>query len=122
MLILQTQWKKRKQTPEERKEAKRAKLDPDRTTSAANRPPAPPTEATVNDEETGLTRSQIKNRAKKMKKLRSVEAANAKQNKEDTQLENKATLETQSNEPTTEHRPEVNGTDVDVGNAIRIEP
>jgi hypothetical protein len=122
MLILQTQWKKRKQTPEERKEAKRAKLDPDRTTSAANRPAAPPNDATVNGEEPGLTRSQIKNRAKKTKKLRTLEAANTKQNKEDTQLENKATPETKSNEPITEHRPAVNGTHVHEGDTNGIEP
>jgi len=121
MLTLQTQWKKRKQTPEERKEAKRAKLDPDRTTTAANRPPAPPNDATVNDEEPGLTRSQIKNRAKKTKKLRTLEAANTKQNKEDTQLQNKGTSETKSNEPITEHRPAVNGTHVHVGDTNGIE-
>jgi len=96
-------------------------LDPDRTTSAANRPPAPSTEARVNGEEIGLTRSQIKNRAKKTKKLRTLEDSNKEQNKEDPQLENKATAETQSNKPATEHFPAVNGTDVRAGDTNGIE-
>jgi hypothetical protein len=68
-----------------------------------------------------FTRSQIKNRAKKTKKLRTLEAANTKQNKEDTQLESKATLETHSNGPTTEQRPVVNGTHVHVHDTNGIE-
>lgn len=58
------QWKKRRQTEEERISAKRTKLDPDQGNSAAHKP----------DEgakvEEALTRSQIKNRKKKEKKVK----------------------------------------------------
>jgi hypothetical protein len=72
IITIQTQWKKRKQTPEERKEAKRAKLDPDQTNSAAGGRPAR-NEKDENGNEGDLTRSQIKRAAKKAKKAKELE-------------------------------------------------
>ena len=78
VITIKTQWKKRKQTPEERKEAKRAKLDPDQTNSAAGGRPVR-IDKDENGEEGGLTRSQMKRAAKKAKKARELELASQRE-------------------------------------------
>jgi hypothetical protein len=64
------QWKKRRQTDEGRKAAKRTKLDPDQGNSAADERLKP----LDKEGEHELTRSQIKNRKKKEKKLKAKDA------------------------------------------------
>lgn len=83
VIITQTQWKKRKQTPEQRKEAKRAKLDPDQTNSAAGGRPLR-IDKDENGDEGGLTRSQVKRAAKKAKKLRELELASQREGNGET--------------------------------------
>jgi hypothetical protein len=86
---MKSQWKKRKQTADERKEAKRAKLDPDQTNSAAGGRPVSKEAEEISEE--GLTKRQIKiqkKKANKEKKLAQTAAQKAeKQDRENTKDE-----------------------------------